>query len=175
MGDFAQLPPVLSSSLLHGCPLLDAPSDRFLALEGRQIFAQIKDVMRLRRIHRQQGADPFKDSTIRLRDAAMTMDDYQVWRDHSVDACDANDQDAPWQGGERLLDQALWLVADNTQAGRLNGQRLAARASNLDQGQSLTSTRDGQSLTSNRDPSAVVVRCEARHNSDKASHRRDLT
>ena len=33
--------------------------------------------------------------------------------------------DAPWEGGANLLTTALWLVADNAQAGRINGRRLA--------------------------------------------------
>ena len=129
MGDFAQLPPVLSSSLLEGVPLHEGMklNLRFLALRGRQTFSQFEKVLRLRRIHRQKGADPYKESTMRLRDAAQTTENYDIWQTHSIDDCDSPN-DAPWPGGKNLLKTALYLVADKTQAGRINGNRLAAVA-----------------------------------------------
>ena len=71
MGDFAQLPPVLSSTLLGGAPLQEGmkPNLRFLALSGRRTFSQFENALRLRHIHRQKGADPYKESRMRLRDA----------------------------------------------------------------------------------------------------------
>ena len=80
MGDFAQLPPVLARSLLEGAPLLEGAraNNRLLGLSGRRVFAGFTSVVRLRRIHRQKGVDPFKESTMRLRDAAMTMADYEL-------------------------------------------------------------------------------------------------
>ena len=90
MGDFAQLPPVLSSMLLTGSPIQDAKSSglRTLALTGRQRFQHFQDVIRLRRIHRIQGADPYKESTMRLRDASITLDDYKLWKQHEIDSLD---------------------------------------------------------------------------------------
>ena len=99
---------------------------RFLALTGRRMFGQFEKVLRLRRIHRQKGADPYKESTMRLRDAAQTKEDHELWCTHSVDECDSLN-DAPWPGGEGLLENALYLVADNTQAGRINGNRFSCR------------------------------------------------
>ena len=80
MGDFAQLPPVLASSVLPGMPLIErsGPVARATALAGRQTCAQFEDVIRLRRIHRQKGVDAFKESTMRLRDAAFTKGDYEL-------------------------------------------------------------------------------------------------
>ena len=100
MGDFAQLPPVVSSSLLEGMPVQEGVNSnlRFLALKGRRYLSEFKDVLRLRRIHRQEGADPYKESTMRLRDAAQTQEDYDLWHEHSLDECDSPD-DAPWPGG----------------------------------------------------------------------------
>ena len=74
MGDFAQLPPVLSTSLMAGMPLMGGggATTTSLALAGRQTFNSFDDVIRLRRIHRQKGVDVFKDSTMRLRDVANT-------------------------------------------------------------------------------------------------------
>ena len=75
MGDFAQLPPVLSTSLMAGMQIIESggPSAHSMTLAGRQTFNTFDEVTRLRRIHRQKGADAFKDSTIRLRDAANTV------------------------------------------------------------------------------------------------------
>ena len=160
MGDFAQLPPVLASSLLEGSPLIESTKSnmRFVALHGRQLFKSFTQVLRLRRIHRQKGADPFKESTMRLRDIAITKDDYDLWQTHSIDGCDAK-HDAPWPGGENLLQQALYLVADNTQAGRINGHRLASRAASLQEPSSASSL-------------SVVVRCEAKHNNERGANRK---
>ena len=88
MGDFAQLPPVLATSVLSGMPVGEAGGAvaRAIALAGRQTFAQFEDVIRLRRIHRQKGVDPYKESTMRLRDAAITHEDYELWKTHELDA-----------------------------------------------------------------------------------------
>ena len=86
MGDFAQLSPVLASSLLFGASIVERPSlgMRALALAGRQAFAGFSQAIRLRRIHRQKGADAFTESTMRLRDAAITTDDYDPRKTHEV-------------------------------------------------------------------------------------------
>ena len=84
IGDFAQLPPVLSSSLLAEAPLQDGRSAglRSLALAGRQTFQTFKHIVRLRRVHRLPGVDQYKESTQRLRDAAMTVEDLDLWKTH---------------------------------------------------------------------------------------------
>ena len=84
MGDFAQLPPVLSTLLLTGASIKDSANSglRTLALSGQRRFQSFVDVIRLRRIHRLKGADPYKDSTMRLRDAAITLEDYALWKQH---------------------------------------------------------------------------------------------
>ena len=86
MGDFAQLPPMLSSSLLDGIPHQESTETnrQFVALTDQQMFGQFEQVLRLRRIHRQKGADPYKESTMRLRDAAQTKEDHDLWHAHSV-------------------------------------------------------------------------------------------
>ena len=77
IGDVAQLPPVLSSSLLAEAPLQDGKSVglRSLALAGRETFHTFKQVVRLRRVHRLPGVDRYKESTQRVRDAVMTVED----------------------------------------------------------------------------------------------------
>ena len=93
MGDLAQLPPVLATSLLLGMPVVERPNSglRGLALAGQKSFRKHFDnVLRFKRIHRQKGADAFKDSTMRLRDAAMTVQDYELWKSHEVDSLDSS-------------------------------------------------------------------------------------
>ena len=82
VGDFAQLLPVLSTSLMVGMPLSESGGQaaRSMALAGRQVFNTFEDVIRLRRIYRQQGVDAFKNSTMRLRDSAITTEDYALWK-----------------------------------------------------------------------------------------------
>ena len=103
MGDFAQLPPVLSTSLMAGMPLIESggAAARSMALAGRQVFNSFEDVVRLRRIYRQKGVDAFKDSTMRLRDSAITTADYALWKTHEVDDM-STDMVCPWPGGEYL-------------------------------------------------------------------------
>ena len=160
MGDFAQIPPVLSTSLMAGMPLVESSGDsgRCLALAGRQTFNDFQDVIRLMRIHRQKGVGPFKESTMRFRDAAISLDDYNLWKTHELDNVDP-DAACPWAGSGPLLEEALFLVPENMPAGKVNGKRLAARSP----------------LHSEPGPSSsteVVVRCEARHNKAGGDHRR---
>ena len=96
MGDFAQLPPVLSTSLMARMPIIGRGGmSTSLALAGRQTFDKFEDVIRLRRIHRQKGVDEFKDSTMRLRGIANAVEDYDLWKTHEVENLDAN-TDCPW-------------------------------------------------------------------------------
>ena len=95
---------------------------------------------------------------MRLRDIAITKDDYELWQTHSLDGCDAK-HDAPWPGGENLLREAIYLVADNTQAGIINGHRLASRAPSLQEPNYASSL-------------SVVVRCEAKHNNERGANRK---
>ena len=74
-----------------------------MVLAGRQTINRFDEVIRLRRIHRQKGADGFKDSTIRLRDAANTVND-------------------------GFLSEVVVLIPENAAAGKANGKQVAARA-----------------------------------------------
>jgi len=155
MGDFAQLPPVLASSLLSGATIMEGKKSglRAFALAGRQTFEQFQDVIRLRRIHRILGAGPFKESTMRLRDAAITVEDYNLWKTHEIESLEPSCTEL-WPEAAGLLSEALVLVTDNAQAGRINGGRLVS----------------GVPLYSEPSPASsqqVVVRCEARHNNPR--------
>ena len=81
-GDFGQLPPVLSSSLLaYGRPVESSLSGlRGYALQGQRRFQGFCDVVRLRRIHRQKEVSAFKASTPRPRDPAIAATDYELWK-----------------------------------------------------------------------------------------------
>ena len=157
MGDFAQLPPVLATCLIPGSTLIEKPSSglRALSLAGQKLFHSITEVLRLRRIHRQKGVDPFKESTMRLRDAAITVEDYELWKEHELDSIDPTET-VPWEGGEKLLATGLTLVATNKHAGMVNGSRLASSAPIVDPRMPLAAPG---SLSS----AQVVVRIEARH------------
>ena len=179
MGDFAQLPPVLSTLLLMGSPIQDAKNSglRTLALTGRQRFKEFKDVIRLRRIHRIQGADPYKETTMRLRDAAITFEDYSLWKEHEIAALDIPSA-IGWTDGEALLRDCLCLVTDNAQAGRINGGRLACTIPFRSE-PALGSSRDrlASTIASKCEPalgcsSSVAVRCESRHNNPRAANRK---
>ena len=164
MGDFAQLPPVLATSLLAGMPLVEGggAAARAVALAGRQTFAKFDDVVRLRRIHRQKGVDAFKESTMRLRDAAITREDYELWKTHELDVLQESGPGSAshcsWEGSENLLREAVVLVPENAAAGKVNGKQLAARAP-------LHGTAGSSSAA------GVVVRIEARHNNPRGKHK----
>ena len=53
---------------------------------GKRLFRRFRTVVRLRRIHRQPGASDYKESLIRLRDGAMTKEDWELWRQHDLAA-----------------------------------------------------------------------------------------
>ena len=85
-GDFGQLPPVAvaaEKTLLHARPLQAGQSREEVNL-GLRLFLGIKNVFRLRRIHRQVGQSAYKDSLLRVRDAAHTKEDVQLWQSHDL-------------------------------------------------------------------------------------------
>ena len=157
IGDFGQLPPVLASSLLPHSKMLEPLRSelRKHTLQGRLRFQEFINVVRLRRIHRQKGADVFKESTIRLRDAAVTPEDYKLWQEHVLISSDAR---PAWDGGEDLLSRCLVLVAENEVAGRVNGSELRTRAPALSEPVPDSFEK-------------VVVRCESAHNDARAARR----
>ena len=80
-----------------------------MVLAGRQRFNTFQDAIRLRHIYRRKGVDASKDSTMRLHDVAITVDDYDLWNTHEVDD-EGFGAVCPWSGGEHLLHDAVWLV-----------------------------------------------------------------
>ena len=163
-GDFAQLPPALATGPLPGMPLVEAggPVARAAALSGRQTFATFEDVVRLRRIHRQKGVDALKESTMRLRDAAITKEDHELWNTHEISAVQesgpGSTSSRPWPGGESLVREAAVLVPENAAAGKINGKQLAARA-------------PLHGAPGSASAAGVVARIEARHSDPRGSHK----
>ena len=51
---------------------------------GLRLFQAIRVVFRLRRIHRQVGQSVYKESLLRLRDAAHTKEDVALWKTHDL-------------------------------------------------------------------------------------------
>ena len=79
VGDFGQLPPIGDASLI-----MPNKGQSRRAAAGQRLFNLFEEVVRLRRIYRQKGKSIFKDSTLRLRDAAMTFEDYELWQKHDL-------------------------------------------------------------------------------------------
>ena len=171
IGDFGQLPPVLSTSLLPDAPIAPQGGIRALAMAGKKRFQEFRSVIRLRRVHRMPGADLYKESTLRLRDAAFSQEDYDLWCSHDL-LRDGQERDPHWPGSENLIEEALHLVMDNAQAGTVNGKRLVDGvpceeqravhrwAGNGEEGARATPTQ----LASE----SVVVRCMARSDGRRA-------
>ena len=126
IGDFAQLPPILSTGLLKGSKVEESQNSpkRNKAIAGQRRFHDATYVIRLRRIHRQVGADPFKETTMRLRDAAMTVEDHELWQQHEMTATSGT---PAWEDSENLEERAVHLCVERGVCGRINGQRLRGR------------------------------------------------
>ena len=143
------------------------------ALAGRQTFQSFTQVVRLRCVHRLLGADQYKESTLRLRDAAITVEDHKLWKTHELDTLELEANSLLWPGADGLLDAALVLVTDNAQAGRLNGKRLIAGVPLLSEAKLWApgSTRAKESaVPSFASTEQIIVRCCARQNQDKGRH-----
>jgi hypothetical protein len=168
IGDFAQLPPISSTGLLKGSKLEESQISpkRNKAAAGQLRFQDATCIIRLRRIHRQVGADPFKETTMRLRDAAVTVEDYKLWQQHELTATSG----APaWKDSENLEERAVHLCVERAVCGRINGQRLRRRV------EAKADIHDGVD-------SAVLpiadswrrwaVQIKAHHNHSEAAHRK---
>ena len=87
--------------------------------QGKRLLGDFDTVVRLRRIHRQPGASQYKESLIRLRDAAMTKEDHALWATHDLDDDDTFDL-TPEQ--RSYIEQKVpHLFAENQFAGQRNG------------------------------------------------------
>ena len=152
VGDFGQLPPVLATSLIgRGIQESKQTGLRTRALQGQLHFQEFTDVICLKRIYRQKSSDHYKDSTIRLRDAVCTPDDWKLWKSHDIDE-DASNID---QFSESFRAQALQLTVENSICGAINGEKL----------QEVNNVKQLDRKLN------VVLKCRAVHNDDRGRHR----
>ena len=145
VGDFAQIPPIGDPSLIT-----PAKGQAREAAAGQRLFQQFTEVIRLRRVYRQEGKSPLKDSTLRLRDGAMTLDDYALWAQHDLAGTLREPGDEHKGTADVLHEEALWLVTENKFAGARNGEKLVQLA-------------DAHALS--------VVAIDAEHNDARAASR----
>ena len=149
VGDFGQLPPVLATSLLgHNVQESAQSGLRSKALQGQRRFQDFNDVVCLKRIYRQKKSDSYKDSTVRLRDAVCTPDDWALWKSHELQ----DDDTASGTLNKDVLSTALHLTVEKSVCGSINGAKLKAISSQNKLDQKLN----------------VVLKCRATHNDDRA-------
>ena len=148
VGDFGQLPPVLASSLI-GCGVQTGLRTR--ALQGQLRFQEFTDVVCLKRIYRQKSRDPYKESTIRLRDAVCTPDDWKLWKSHDIGVTSSTINS--WS--DDFLSHALQLTVENSICGSINGEKLQEVSSVQKQDPKLN----------------VVLKCEAVHHDDRGRYK----
>ena len=126
-GDFGQLPPVAvkdERTLLHagGC---STGTDSMEVNLGSRLFRDINNVFRLRRIHRRAGASHYKESLLRLRDAAHTKEDVALWKSH-----DLTNPDCTLTAEEirSFQQERVHLFCEKQRAGAFNGRRVGEDA-----------------------------------------------
>ena len=102
------------------------------AAGGQERFRDFTEIVRLRRVYRQAGASAFKDSTLRLRDGAMTLADHELWRSHDLSDGLRAPVGAAAEIRKSLEENALWLVTENGLAGARNGEKLVQLATDKD-------------------------------------------
>ena len=130
VGDFGQLPPIGDPSLIQ-----PGKGQSRKAAAGQRLFKTFTEVVRLRRVYRQRGKSLFKDSTLRLRDVALTFDDHALWQTHDLAGALAAPKAAEDVAVKRTLEEeALWLVTENKLAGARNGEELVWLAETVDGG-----------------------------------------
>ena len=126
-GDFGLLPPVAvkdERTLLHGT-VQSTGKDTMEVNLGARLFRNISNVFRLRRIHRQAGASQYKESLLRLRDAAHTKEDVALWKSHDMTSPDCTLSAEEIRSFQR---DRVHLFCEKQRAGAFNGRRLGEDA-----------------------------------------------
>ena len=126
-GDFGQLPPVAvedEKTLLNPFAYNKGRDSAAINLGGK-LFRSISNVFRLRRIHRQAGASVYKESLLRLRDAAHTKEDVELWKTHDLASptCTLTPEEI-----RKFENQRVHLFSEKKKAGQFNGRRLGEDA-----------------------------------------------
>ena len=130
-GDFGQLPPVAvkdEKTLLNGI-VQSTGKDAMEVNLGSRLFRSISNVFRLRRIHRQAGASQYKESLLRLRDAAHTKEDVALWKSHDMTSPDCTLSAEEIRSFQR---DRVHLFCEKHRAGAFNGRRLGEDATVAD-------------------------------------------
>ena len=121
-GDFGQLPPVAvkdDRTLLHGTGCTGTDSTEVNL--GSRLFRNVNNVFRLRRIHRQAGASQYKESLLRLRDAAHTKEDVALWKSHDLTSPERTLSAEEIRVFQR---DRVHLFCEKQRTGAFNGRRL---------------------------------------------------
>ena len=118
-GDFAQLRPIGQQTLIAPISSESSRAAAKLGNAGRRIFDTFRECVKFRVIYRQGAPCPFKSSTRRLRDFAMTLDDYELWKSRDI-ASDTRPADL-----KRRAESFIWLCEENAATGERNGEKLA--------------------------------------------------
>eukprot|EP00438_Fugacium_kawagutii_P027335 Skav236340 [mRNA] locus=scaffold918:1:1632:+ [translate_table: standard] len=126
-GDFGQLPPVAvkeERTLLNMSAQVSGKDNLEVNL-GARLFNSIRNVIRLRRIHRQVGVSPYKEPLLRLRDAAHTKEDVALWKTHDLTSaeCALSPEEIRSFHKDRVH-----LFCEKQRAGQFNGRRLGEDA-----------------------------------------------
>ena len=116
--DFAQLRPIGQKTLLAPLSAGGSRISAKISNDGRRIFDTFSGCVRLRVIYRQGDPRPFKDSTRRMRDSAMTIADYDIWK-----SSDIADADCPGELQIRA-DSPLWICEEDASPGERGGGEL---------------------------------------------------
>ena len=126
-GDLAQLPPVRRSGYLLADPELVGARRR----RGVLLFHEFTDVVKLKRRYRQRmqsGREiQYAEMTVRMRDAALTVEDDQFLRGLSFETLSEEEQLA-YQS-----EDTLWLSAENARVDNWNAQLLGMVATKRDE------------------------------------------
>ena len=118
---------------------------------GQRLFRDFATVYRLRRVHRQKGACAFKGSTLRLRDAAQTVADWELWSAHDVDGGGASNKELV-----RRSEDFLHLCAEHRSVGARNGTKARAKAV-------------AAHAKARFSPESAIIRVQAEHSSASAA------
>ena len=99
----------------------------------------------------------------------MSSRGFDLWKAHEL----GDAEEPQWEGSEGLLDNALMLVVENEMCGRLNGERMRARAAAAEHAVDVGAARGkGSCHSAKKCPvENVVVWMQATHNEPRAASR----
>ena len=115
-GGFAQMRPIGRKTLIAPISAERSPVAAKLGNAGRRIFDAFSVCAKFRVIYRQVAPCPFKASTRRLLDCAVTLSDYDLWQSRDI-ASDKFPEDLKERAGN-----FIWLCDENAATGDRNGE-----------------------------------------------------